>query len=106
MLTVTAQARELIAKALDSNEAGQGEALRIYLTEEGEFEMGLDGPREGDQVIESDGRPLVLIDPDISWELDDATLDAEEGPEGLDLTLDLPVEDEDDEEPEGKNGAK
>jgi hypothetical protein len=105
VLTVTQQARELIAKALLDNETGPGEALRIYLTEEGEFEMGLDQAREGDQVIEADGRPLVLVDAEISWDLDDATLDAEEGPEGLDLTLDLPVEGEDD-EPEGTNGAK
>ncbi len=99
MLTVTPQARELIAKALDLNEAAKGEAakgeaLRIYLTEEGEFEMGVDEARDDDQVIENAGRPLVLIDPEISWELDGATLDAEEGPEGLDLMLDLPVEDE------------
>jgi len=103
MLTVTPQARELIAKALDLNEAGKGEALRIYLTEEGEFEMGLDDAREDDTVIESAGRPLVLIDPDISWELDGATLDASEGPEGLDLTLDLPAED--DEGAPGGNGV-
>lgn len=95
MLTVTPQARELIARALDLNEANKGEALRIYLTEEGEFEMGVDEAREDDQVIENAGRPLVLIDPEISWELDGATLDAEEGPEGLDLTLDLPAEEGD-----------
>jgi Fe-S cluster assembly iron-binding protein IscA len=92
MLTVTPQARDLIAKALDVSEAGKGEALRIYLTEDGEFEMGVDEAHEDDQVIEEAGRPLVLIDPEISWELDGATLDAEEGPEGLDLMLDLPEE--------------
>jgi len=98
MLTVTDQAKELIAKALQLNEAGEGEALRIYLAEDGEFEMGVDEVHENDQVIAGDGRPLVLVDPEVTWELEGATLDATEGPDGLDLMLDLPGEEEDDEE--------
>ena len=95
MLTVTDRAKDLIAQALEQNEAEDGQGLRIYLTDEGEFEMGVDQIREDDQVVEQGGRPLVLVDPEVSWELEGATLDAEQGPEGLDLMLDLPeVEDE------------
>ena len=57
-----------------------------------------------------DGRPLVIVDPEMTWELDGATLDAEEGPEGYDLMLDLPDDDGEGDEEEGEveasaNGA-
>ncbi len=97
MLTVTDQAKELIAKALSLNEASEGEALRIYLAEDGEFEMGVDAVHDDDEVIAADGRPLVLVAPEVSWDLEGATLDAVEGPDGLDLMLDFPGEEGDDE---------
>jgi Fe-S cluster assembly iron-binding protein IscA len=111
MLTVTDRAKELIAQALDQNEAEDGQGLRIYLTDEGEFEMSVDAVQEDDQIVDQDGRPLVLVDPEVSWELDGATLDAEQGPEGLDLMLDLPeIEEGEDgllapDEPAHPNGA-
>ena len=96
MLTVTDRAKELIAQALHQNEADEAQGLRIYLTDDGDFEMGVDSVQDDDQVVDANGRPLVLVDPEVSWELDGATLDAEQGPEGLDLMLDLPeIEGED-----------
>ena len=94
MFTVTDGAKELIAKALEMSEVGDDEALRIYVTDDGEFEMGVDLVHDDDEVIRDGGRPLVLVDPDMTWELEGATLDAQEGPEGLDLMLDLPDEEQ------------
>jgi Fe-S cluster assembly iron-binding protein IscA len=94
MLVVTDRARHLISRALENNEPGNLHGLRITITDFGEFDVHVDDPRNGDTVIESNGRPIVIIPPETAPELDSAVLDAQETADGMDLTLQVPAIDE------------
>ena len=94
MITVTEDAKvmldEIIDKVLEKVEEPQIErnkiGLRLVVQDEG-LGLGVDLPREGDQVIEQNGNPVLLVDPGIDIILDGATVGTEETPEGRKLTI-------------------
>jgi Fe-S cluster assembly iron-binding protein IscA len=94
MVTVTSEARvildnlrgDAIAEEPTLQEAQPSPALRLVI-QNSQAALALDQPRDGDQVIEHDGKPLLLVDPEIAQALADITIDVQETPEGGRLTL-------------------
>jgi Fe-S cluster assembly iron-binding protein IscA len=92
MLQVTERALEAIAQSLDVNAAEQEQALRLALTETGQLGLALDNPREGDEVVTKGERPVLLLEPEVSEQVDGAGLDVTEVPGGARLTVRMPGE--------------
>ena len=94
MITVTSEARELLdnlrgealADQPDLREAQPSPALRLVI-QDSQAALALDQERAGDQVIEHDGNPVLLVDPEIGQVLADVTIDVQETPSGNRLTL-------------------
>lgn len=80
MVTVTEQAAKILGEV--QAESSSAQALRI-VSAPGGYQLTFDQEREGDQVVESEGKAVLLIASDVAESLDDATIDCERGPEGV-----------------------
>jgi Fe-S cluster assembly iron-binding protein IscA len=87
MLSVTEKAVDALAKSLDESEAEGDQSLRLSRSPQGEYGLDIDQERDGDQVVRQEKRPILLIDQEVSNQLDGAVLDLVEAPEGIRLTL-------------------
>lgn len=92
MIRVTESALDALAQTLETNEVQEDQALRLARSGEGSFGLAIDDQREGDQVVAKDERPVLLIDGEISNQLDGVTLDLVESPQGRQLALRMPEE--------------
>jgi len=61
--------------------------LRLVYSVSGGFALTLDIEQEGDQVIESEGRKVLLIGPDVASMAAGAVIDIQETEEGPRLTI-------------------
>jgi len=90
MLSVTEEAREVLAKSLEASEAPENQSLRLERDGQGQFGLAFDEEREGDQVVEHAEKAVLLVAPETSALLDGAVLDVVATPEGKRLTLRMP----------------
>jgi Fe-S cluster assembly iron-binding protein IscA len=81
MIQVTERARETVKNRLEDLSERLGVMLRIGRTDSG---LGIfpDTLKDDDQVIEHDGRAVLLINQEVSERLADTTLDVEERADG------------------------
>jgi len=80
MIQVTERARETFKNRLEDLER-PGVMLRIGSTDSG-LEIFPDTLKDDDQIIEHDGRAVLLIDQEVSETLADTTIDVEEHADG------------------------
>jgi Fe-S cluster assembly iron-binding protein IscA len=81
MIQVTERARETFKNTLEDLIQSPGVMLRIGSTDSG-LEIFPDTLKDDDQIIEHDGRAVLLIDQDVSETLADTTIDVEEHADG------------------------
>lgn len=86
MLIVTDRAAQYLREALSRKEEGLPEAIRIVYTEEG-YQLTLDDPKDGDHVFEQGGESYLLLGSEVGEALSDATLDVQQSPQGMRITL-------------------
>ena len=99
MLRVTRQARnelhqmlmQILAAATPQTDAAEL-GFRIVADSpedaaEAQLGLALDAPREGDEIVDHQGRSVLIVDPPTSLLLCDLTLDVHETPEGTQLEL-------------------
>lgn len=86
-LTVTRDASELLSKILAREEAAGGVVVRFSLAEDGSFSLSLGSERPDDETFAHDGRTVLVMEPAVARRLENDTLDVEESPDGLGLTL-------------------
>jgi Fe-S cluster assembly iron-binding protein IscA len=81
MIQVTERARETVKNRLEDLSERLGVMLRIGRTDSG---LGIfpDTLKDDDQVIEHDGRAVLIINQEVSERLADTTLDVEEHADG------------------------
>ncbi|MGE5617787.1 MAG: HesB/IscA family protein [Sphingomonadaceae bacterium] len=99
MVTVTAEAKDLLQELLRQAEqqgapVDENTSIRLAQTapvegQEGQVGLSLvlDEPHEGDQVVEHEGKKILLVDPATSDLLQGVTLDAVDTPDGRRLTF-------------------
>ena len=96
MINVTHEAKVRLHEILDqecSDEVTRTElAVRLIREERGSeaqprFAIALDRPSEGDQVVEHEGRNVLLVDPGVAEATTDLTLDVVETETGRRLTI-------------------
>ena len=86
MIKVTDQAAELLkdmrTQLVGSTDEERGDKLLRLMHTGRTFGVGLDVPHEGDQVVQSAGKDLLLVGPDLADKLQEATIDYQDMPEG------------------------
>jgi thioredoxin 1 len=93
MLTVTTRAKEKLKEALQQ-QAEPEMAIRVIPSPSNrdQLQLGLDKPKEEDQVVESDdGVKLLLIGPDLGPALEGIVMDYQETPQGSGFTMSRPA---------------
>ena len=81
MIQVTERARETFKNRLEDLSERPGVTLSIGSTDSG-LEIFPDTLKDDDQIIEHDGRAVLLIDQELSETLADTTIDVEEHADG------------------------
>ncbi len=97
MLQVTSNAANVLAEARTAQELPDEYGVRVFAhaDESGQASLALafaEEPTEGDQVTEQDGT-AIYVAPEVAEPLAGSTLDVTDGPNGPELTL-VPPEDE------------
>jgi len=89
MVTVTARAAEKLRGDLQAVTTDPGAAVRLIPSPSvpNQIEMILDKEKEGDQVVESEGVKILLLDPKIGGVLDGMVIDYEDTPQGTRFTI-------------------
>lgn len=95
MINVTTPAKDVLQDVLveAAQRAGVNDeqvGLRLALTSDsGQQQLGLvlDEPKEGDQIVEYHGKNVLMVSEPVSSQLDGATLDTTDTPEGKRLTF-------------------
>ena len=82
MIRVTERARETFKNKLEDLIERPGVILRISSTD-ADLEIFPDTLKDDDQIIEHDGRAVLLIDQEVSETLADTTIDVEEHADGV-----------------------
>ena len=89
MVTVTAPAAEKIRGDLQAVATDSEVAIRLIPSPSvpNQIQMALDKEKEGDQVVESEGVKILLLDSEIAQALEGMVIDYEETPQGGKFTL-------------------
>jgi Fe-S cluster assembly iron-binding protein IscA len=89
MVTVTASAAEKIRGDLQAAATDPEVAIRLIPspTAPNQIQMILDKEKEGDQVVESEGVKILLLDSEIAPALEGMVIDYEESPQGGKFSL-------------------
>ncbi len=77
MVTVTDQAAVVLRATLAQARTQPGQTLRLVLSPDGGFGLGVDQKRDGDQVVIAHGENILLIAPDVAEALDGATIETQ-----------------------------
>jgi Fe-S cluster assembly iron-binding protein IscA len=75
MVTVTDQAALVLRATLAQARTQPGQTLRLVLSPDGSFGLGVDQRRDGDQVVIAHGENILLIASDVAEALDGAKID-------------------------------
>jgi Fe-S cluster assembly iron-binding protein IscA len=75
MVTITDQAAQLLRATLAQARSQPGQTLRLVVREGGDFGLGLDQKRNGDQAITVHGENILIMAPDVAEALGEATID-------------------------------
>ena len=85
-LTVTEEAARLLEERLLVLDHEPDQLLRLIVKPDG-LGLTLDVKEDEDQIVEHEGKPVLLVDPTLGEKLDGYTLGTAQGPEGEDFTL-------------------
>ena len=98
MMTVTAEAKDVLKDMLE--QASDDEELGIRMVpaappegvpqDQAAIGLMLDRPQEGDEVVEYEGRKVLVLDPSMSAVLDGSTLTTVDTPDGRRLAINPP----------------
>jgi len=86
MLTVTERAAQELKGILQAHAVEPEQVLRLVREAQG-FSLRLDKESAGDEVVESEGATILLIDEQLSPIVDGAVVDCIDTPEGPRLTI-------------------
>jgi Fe-S cluster assembly iron-binding protein IscA len=81
-VTVTDRAAEELRNVITEAAPAPDQMLRLVATPGGGLALGVDRPREGDEMIEAQGADILVIASNFLEALGDITIDCREAPEG------------------------
>lgn len=86
MLQLTDRAGALL-KEIQAQQEEAGEKVLRLVNRGDQYELAFDTAKEDDHVFQREGTDVLLVGPDVAELLADATIDAQDTPEGPRLTL-------------------
>ena len=93
VVNVTEAARAELKRILATSSLAQGKNLRLARPPEwvgeGDFGIVIDEGRDDDLIIESDGRPLLLVAGALAESISESVFDFKDTPQGTGFTLDV-----------------
>lgn len=93
MVKVTAAAREELMRTRERTSLAQGKQLRLTTPPEwvgeGDFGIVIDEEKFGDLIIDSEGRPLLLVAAALAERISKSVFDFKDTPQGTGFTLDV-----------------
>jgi Fe-S cluster assembly iron-binding protein IscA len=90
MIHVTEKAGQALLESLQANTSEETQGLRLTHVAGQGYGLALDTERAGDQVVQHQGRKVLLVAETVAEQLEDAILDAVDSPEGPRLSIQLP----------------
>lgn len=89
MLTVTALAAEKLKEAIQAQTADPEVGIRLIPSSStpNTLEMALDKEKEGDQSVESEGKKIIFLSPELTPALAGMVIDCRETTEGVQFTI-------------------
>jgi len=87
MVNVTDNARQELKKILLDNVDMPQARLRLVNRDEGELGLGIDIEMPGDELIEYQGMPILVVERDLADNLEGVTIDVDNTPEGAELVI-------------------
>ena len=90
MITVTAQAAEVLRTVAQAEGIDTDEALRLVPAESGRLRLIVDRVKEGDQIVEYEGVKVLLMGAEVAEAVEGMVADCEDTPEGPCLTISPP----------------
>ncbi|HEY97731.1 MAG TPA: hypothetical protein G4O16_06070 [Dehalococcoidia bacterium] len=87
MIDITEHAKEELNRLLISKVDWPGALLRLIDRGQGKLGLGIDIQKPGDEVVEYEGRRLLLVESALAESLNDITLDVDDSPDGPELVI-------------------
>jgi Fe-S cluster assembly iron-binding protein IscA len=87
MITVTQSAREELKRILVAHSEDPDVGLRLTPGTQSEYELLLDGEKDGDEVFKHEGSKVLFVPKDLSNALDGVTVDFAETDSGPRLVI-------------------
>jgi Fe-S cluster assembly iron-binding protein IscA len=87
MIGVTERAKRELKGILTNNVDHPFACLRLRLNDRGRLGLGIDVEMPDDKVIEYEGSKLLLVEQELASNLEDITIDVEDGDEGSQLVI-------------------
>jgi len=87
MLTVTDSAKQELKKKLQDSTDDTEASLRLEVKPPSQFGLSLSEEAEGDQVIEYEGKKVLLVASELAPTVNEATLDVKDTPDGPKLII-------------------
>ncbi|MFH1647012.1 MAG: hypothetical protein ABID71_04890 [Chloroflexota bacterium] len=87
MVYVTRRAKEELKRLLAAEKEGPGVSLRIMDRGRGKLGLGTGTAAPGDEVVEDEGRALLVVGPRLAAKVRQISLDAYDTPDGPELVI-------------------
>lgn len=87
MIDITEHAKEELNRLLIAKVDWPGALLRLIDRGKGKLGLGIDIQKPGDEVIEHEGKRLLLVESTLASSLEDITLDVDDTPDGPELVI-------------------
>jgi Fe-S cluster assembly iron-binding protein IscA len=87
MVNITENARKELKKILLDNVDMPQARLRLVNREEGELGLGIDIEMPGDELVEYEGMPVLVVEKGLADNLNGVTIDVDNTPEGAELVI-------------------
>ena len=87
MIKVTERAKRELHRILDSHVDNWDASLRLVDKDENKLGLGIDIEMPGDQVVEHEGKQILLVGQELSKRLDGIAIDVEVADEGIQLIV-------------------
>ena len=87
MINVTEQAKQELKRLLTSSVDWPEARLRLMNRGQGRLGLGIDIEAPDDQVLEYEGTKLLIVEPELAFNLNRVTLDVDDTPDGVELVI-------------------
>ena len=87
MVNITGRARQELSRILLAKSDMPQARLRLIDRGQGQLGLGIDIEMPGDELVEHDGSPVLVVEHGLAVSLEGVTIDVDDTPQGFELVL-------------------